>query len=117
MKHRWLRALALQITTMLAACLLQALSYGVSAGLYAALLWGMVPVAGLLTACRAVRRGLLNYVAWIAPPACMYIVHYALWGFSPAAGAGLLTAFLSLVGAAAGEVLNQRNPKDKARKR
>ena len=34
MKHRWLRALALQIATILAACLLQALSYGVSAGLY-----------------------------------------------------------------------------------
>ena len=109
MKHRWLLAWGLQVLEMLAAGLLAALSYGAAAGLYAVLLWGGVPLAGLFTACRAVRRGLNNYLAWIAPAPCLFGAHWLLWGFSPAAGAGLLTAFLALVGAAAGEVLNQRD--------
>ena len=115
MKRRWIWAWALQVMEMLAVCLLQALSYGAGAALYAALLWVAVPLAGMLTACRAVQRGLLNYAAWVAPPACLYAAHYALWGFSPSAGAGLLTAFLSLVGAAAGEVIAQRKNDKKAR--
>ena len=114
MKHRWLLAWGLQILEMLAAGLLAALSYSVAAGLYVVLLWGGVPLAGLFTSCRAVRRGLNNYLAWIAPALCLFAAHYLMWGFSPAVGAGLLTAFLSLVGAAAGEVLNQR---DKARRK
>ncbi|MBQ8111236.1 MAG: hypothetical protein IJ124_13855 [Clostridia bacterium] len=113
MKHRWLMAWALQIIEMLAAGLLASLAYGAGAGLYAAALWGLVPLAGLLTACRAVRRGLNNYLAWIAPAGCLYAAHFLLWGFSPAAGAALVTAFLSLVGAAAGEVLNQREGRQK----
>lgn len=108
MKHRWIAAWLIQIVEMAAVCLVQALSHGAGAGLYAALLWGAVPLAGMLTACRAVRRGLLNYAAWIAPPACLFAVHYAVWRFSPAPGAGILTAFLSLIGAAAGEVLRLR---------
>ncbi len=108
MKHRWALAWGIQVLEMLAAGLLAALSYGAGAGLYAVLLWGGVPLAGLFTACRAVRRGLNNYLAWLAPAPCLFGAHYLLWGFSPNPGAGLLTAFLSLVGAAAGEVLNQR---------
>ena len=115
MKRRWLWALALQTAEMLAVCLVQALSYGAGAGLYAALLWAAVPLAGLLTACRAVLRGLNNYLAWLAPPACLYAAHYALWGFSPSPGAALLTAFVSLVGAAAGEVLRLRKNDKRAR--
>ncbi len=113
MKHRWLWAWLIQIGQMLAICLVQALSRGIGEALYAALLWAAVPLAGLLTACGAVRRGLLNYAAWLAPPACLFGVHYAVWGFSPPAGAGMLTAFLSLVGAAAGEVVVRRNRRNK----
>ena len=105
MKHRWILAWMIQIAEMLAACAAQALSYGVHATLYGLLLWVGVPLAGLFTACAAVKRGLLNYAAWIATPACLYAAHYALWGFSPAAGAALVTALASLVGAAAGEVI------------
>lgn len=108
MKHKWLAAWLIQIAEMLAVCLVQALAHGVGAGLYAALLWVAVPLAGLLTSCRAVQRGLLNYAAWIAPPACLFAAHYAVWRYSPAPGAGVLTAFASLVGAAAGEVLRLR---------
>ena len=112
MKHRWLIAWGIQALEMLAAGLVASLSLAfVHPALYAALIWAGVPLAGLFTACRAVRRGLNNYIAWLAPAPCLYAAHAALWGFAPAAGAGLLTAFLSLVGAAAGQVLNQRDPK------
>ena len=105
MKRTWILAWLLQIAAMLAVCLLQALTYTVHPALYAALLWALVPLAGAYTAYRAVRRGLLNYAAWIAPPVCLYAAHYAIWGFAPSAGAALLTAFCALVGAAAGEQL------------
>ena len=112
MKHKWLWAWLLQIAEMAAVCLVQALCYGAGAALHAVLLWGVVPLTGLLTACRAVLRGLNNYLAWIAPAACLYLVNYLIWGFSPPAGAALLTAFMSLVGAAAGEVMIQRKKRN-----
>ena len=111
MKHGWAWAWALQIAEALAAGFLASLAYGAGAFLYGAALWGLMSLTGLLTACRAVNRGLNNYLAWLAPAACLYLAHYLIWGFSPPAGAGLLTALLSLVGAAAGEVLNQRRDK------
>lgn len=111
MKYRWIGALALQIGEMAAAGALVALSEYAGALPHGVLLWGLMPVAGLLSACQAVRRGLNNYLAWIAPAACLYGANILIWGYSPPAGAALLTAFASLVGAAAGEVLNQRSPK------
>ena len=108
MKHRWLWAWAIQFAEATAAGLLAALAFGWSAILYGVLLWGGVPLAGLLSACRAVRRGLNNYLAWIAPAPCLYAANFLLWGYSPPAGPALLTALLSLVGAAAGQVLSQR---------
>ena len=108
---RWLRAWALQIAAMLAAGLMAAISAGAGRLVYGALLWIALPLAGALTAWAAVRGGLWNYAAWIAPPACMYAAHYALWRFAPPAGPALLCAFVSLVGAAAGEVTVQRTRK------
>jgi len=116
MKHRWILAWALQAAEMLAVGLLAALTEGVSPALRGALLWGAAPLAGLLTACRAVGRGLNNYLAWLAPAACLLAAYRLVWGFSPPAGPALLTAFLSLVGAAAGEVLVRRGgPSEKTR--
>ena len=108
MKHKWIWAWAIQFAEATAAGLLAALAFGWSAILYGVLLWGGVPLAGLLSACRAVQRGLNNYLAWLIPAPCLYAAHRLVWGFAPSAGAGLLTAFLSLVGAAAGQVLVQR---------
>lgn len=113
MKKKWLCAWLIQIVIMLIVCVLQALSYMLSVILYDILLWGMVPLAGLLTAYRAVKRGLLNYAAWIAPPVCLYFSHLIVWGFAPSAGAALLSAFVSLIGAAAGEVSVQRSQRSK----
>ena len=113
----WLRAWLIQIAVMLAACLIASAAHGVGpAWLYGALLWVGAPLAGLATAYRAVRCGLLNYAAWIAPPACLYASHWLLWRYAPSAGAALLCAFTSLVGAAAGQVVieqNRQRQKDK----
>ena len=108
MKHRWIVAWVIQVAEALAAGLLAALAVGWGAAASKVLLWGFAPLAGLFSACQAVRRGLNNYLAWLAPAPCLFAAHYALWGFAPPAGAALLTAFLSLVGAAAGQVLVQR---------
>ena len=108
MKKRWYVAWAIQIIEMLLAGLLASASNLVSAPLYAVLLWAGAPLAGLFTSCRAVRRGLNNYLAFLAPAPCLYLAHALLWGFIPGAGPGLVTALLSLIGAAAGEVLNRR---------
>ena len=113
MKKRWLAALLIQTAVMLAVCAAQALSLGLGGALYDALLWVAVPLAGLLTAARAVIRGLNNYLAWIAPPVCLATAHAAVWLYAPAPGAVLLTALAALIGAAAGEVWRQRHPKKK----
>ena len=108
MKHRWLWAWVIQAAEMLAAGFVAALSQGLGAIPHGIALWALMPAAGLLTACRAVLRGLNNYLAWIAPAPCLYAANFLLWGYSPPAGPALLTALLSLVGAAAGQVLSQR---------
>lgn len=70
--------------------------------------WALMPLAGAVSAYRATRRGLLNYAAWIAPPACMGAAHWAIWTYLPSPGPVLVCALISLIGAAAGEVMNQR---------
>ena len=113
MKHRWLRALALQIAEMAAVGMLTALAQGVGALPRALMLWVATPVAGMVTACRAVQRGLNNYLAWIPPALCLFLANWLVWGYAPPAGPALLTALTSLVGAAAGQVLMQRGEGDK----
>ena len=112
MKHRWLRALALQTVEMIGISLLAALAQEAGALPRAIMLWGAVPLAGLVTACQAVRGGLNNYLAWIAPVPCLYGINLLVWGYAPPPGPALLTAFLSLVGAAAGQVIVQRGDND-----
>ena len=108
MKHRWILAWILQAVEMLAAGLLAALAVSWGTIPSGALLWAGMPLAGLFSACQATRRGLNNYLAWLAPAPCLYAAHIALWGFAPPAGPALLTAFCALVGAATGQVLVQR---------
>lgn len=105
--------MGLQIAESLAAGLLAALAVLAGPVPCGVMLWGVAPLAGLFTACRAVRRGLNNYCAWIAPAACLFLAHWLLWGYAPPAGAALLTAFTSLIGAAAGEVLSQREKRQR----
>ncbi len=107
-KIKWLLVWLAQIGMMLAAGAVVALLDMVHPILFGIASWAAMPILGLLSACWATRRGLLNYAAWIAPPVCMWLSHYLIWQYSPAPGPALLTAFVSLVGAAAGEVLNQQ---------
>ena len=103
LKRNWAVAWLIQTAEMLAVCLVQALCFGI-APLDDILLWGAVPLAALFTAFQAVRRGLNNYVAWLAPPVCLFAAHYFIWRYSPSAGAAMLAAFTAIVGAAAGDV-------------
>lgn len=107
-KWNWATAWIVQIVVMLAAGAVTALTDMLHPVVFAILSWAAMPALGLLTACRATRRGLLNYAAWIAPPVCMWLSHFVIWQYSPAPGPVLVCAFVSLVGAAAGEVLNQQ---------
>lgn len=116
MKHKkvnpsgfiWMKALAIQLVESLAAGLLTALAAGLPPVFSGLTLWLFMPVIGALSAFQAVRRGLLNYVAWLPPPVCLYIAHYLLWRYAPPAGPALLCAFIALIGAAAGEVYKER---------
>lgn len=110
-KWKWPLAWLMQLFGMLAVGCLTALSDILHPAVYVAMAWVVMPVLGLLSACQATRRGLLNYAAWIAPPACMWVTHYLIWSYSPSPGPMMLCAFLALVGAAAGEVLNQQKKK------
>lgn len=111
-KWNWATAWLVQALTMLAAGAVTAGTDLLHPALFAVLSWAGMPVLGLISACRATRRGLLNYAAWIAPPVCMWLSHFLIWKYSPAPGPVLLCAFVSLVGAAAGEVLNQQKKKN-----
>lgn len=104
----WAAAWLIQILEALGIGLIASALYALGGPIYGIALWAVVPLLDAVTAYRAVRRGLLNYLGWIAPPACLYAAHYALWRYAPSAGAALACAFVSLVGAAAGEVMNQR---------
>ena len=79
--------------------------------------WGLLPLAGLCSAYIATRQGLNNYLAWIAPPLLAGILWLLRWTYLPTPGPVLLTAFCSVVGAAAGEVKNQENSRRKDRHR
>lgn len=101
---KWLVTWVLQILTMMILGVLIALVEWFGGGLHDVALWGLSPIIGAVSAYRATRRGLLNYAAWLAPPACVAVSQWLVWGFLPQPGPVLLCAFISLVGAAAGEV-------------
>ena len=95
-----------------AACLalgaLAALSLWLGKLVHAAFLWGVAPLGGAAAGYIAVRRGLNNYLAWLAPPLMEALANLLIWGYPPSAGPVFLCGFLSLVGAAAGEVRNRQ---------
>ena len=105
---KWLWILLIQCISMLAFGALISLSIIPGKVFHGICLWGVAPIAGFISACMATRRGLLNYAAWIAPPAMEVFGSLLVWGYSPAMGPVFLCAFISLVGAATGEVLNRQ---------
>lgn len=70
-------------------------------------LWIMPPVLGALSAFCLTRAGLISFAAWIVPPIVHSAVPWIALGYPPPPGTMLLCALVSLVGAAAGDVLNR----------
>lgn len=113
-RWKWPVVWAVQWLVMLVVGALIAFSVLLGGWLSDVVAWVGMSAAGLISAYRATRRGLLNYAAWIAPPVCMGFAHWLIWWYPPHAGPVLLSALVSLVGAAAGEVKNQQeNAKQK----
>lgn len=108
---RWLWIWLLQFVCMLAAAMLLSLSLWLGGLAYGLCLWGIMPIAGAISACLATKAGLLNYAAWIAPPLMLILGHNLLWSYAPNPGPVLVCAFVSLVGAATGEVMKRRGRK------
>lgn len=108
-RGKWLVIWLIQAASMLTLSVGIALSYYLSATLHNLLLWIGLSAAGFTSACLATKKGLLNYAAWIMPPTAGFMGHYWVWSYMPGAGPVLLCAFVSLVGAATGEVIKQQN--------
>ena len=108
-RMKWPIAWLLEIVEMAAAGVLTALAHIPGGAVSALASWAFMPAAGLSVSLMATRRGLLNYAAWIAPPVCMALTHYLLWRYLPDAGPVLLCAFVSVIGAAAGQVIKERD--------
>ena len=72
-------------------------------------LWILPAAVGAWTACLLTISGLNSYAAWIAPPIIHSIVPLIALGFLPSPFSMLLCAFVSLIGAATGEVMSKRS--------
>ncbi len=108
---RWLWIWLIQIAVMALLSLLASLSFFVSGFLYGLCLWVLLPLAGFAAAYLATVKGLLNYAAWLAPAIVLVAVHALLYGYAPRLGQIFLLSFVSLVGAAAGEVVRRSRRK------
>ena len=70
----------------------------------------IAPIAfGSWSACRAAHCGLISYAAWLLPPVIHSIVPWIAIGYPPTPLSMLLCAFISLIGAATGDVLYKRD--------
>ena len=107
-KIPWPLVWLIQAAAMLALGLLTALSALLGGVVHGIFLWALMPLGGMAAGCLATLRGLNNYLAWLAPPLMEIAASLLVWGYSPAVGPVFLCAFLSLVGAAAGEVCRRQ---------
>ena len=107
----WLLIWFIQAAAMLLLGVLTALSKWLGGFIHGAFLWAVMPLGGMAAGCAATRKGLNNYLAWLAPPLMEILGSMLIWGYSPQAGPVFLCGFLSLVGAATDEVLNRQERK------
>ena len=106
---KWLWILLIQMASLLLLSLLLERTYYLSIALHTICTWAIFPIAGMFSACFATRKGLLNYVAWFIPPAMQFLGYFISWPYFIKPGPVFLCAFISLIGAAAGEVLKKRD--------
>ncbi len=104
------------IVAAFAALAVMALLAGPAAGpLYAALMWGVAPLSGAVTAFFMVRLGINAFAAFWLPPVVATAVHWLIAGVPPLSfGMTLTAALLSILGAAAGEESIKRAKKKRA---
>lgn len=107
MHCRWPWILLVQSAATIAVFCLLSLSLWLGGFIHGLFLWVLTPVAGFISACIATRAGLLNYAAWLIPPLAQIAASMILWGYPANVGPVFLCAFISLVGAATGEVLKR----------
>ncbi len=79
-----------------------------STGLHTALTWGLLPAFGAVSAYFLCVKGINNYLAWLLPPIMAVAGHFLAFFYPPSsAGAYMLIAVLSIIGAAAGDVVKK----------
>lgn len=110
---RWLWIWLVQIICMAVLAVVAAGSLFISSVLYEIFMWGVLPIAGCASACLSTGKGLLNYAAMLAPPVMQVLGHLLLWGYGPDVPPVCLCGFLSLVGAATGEVIKRQGKQTK----
>ncbi len=108
---RCVAALAIQLFAVFLSALLIAFTRPVPL-VYGVLIWLVLPIIGALSSCVCTVKGVNAFIAWIMPPLGATAAGFlASLGFSPDAGPIFLLAFVSLVGAAAGDVLMKQRAK------
>ena len=119
MKRRWpwlilgQAAIVALVTALAVAALL--VDPAMAGPMYAALMWGAVPLSGAVTAFFMVRLGVNPFAAFWLPPVIATAVHWLIAGLPPLSFGMTLTATLvSIVGAAAGEESTKRAKKKRA---
>ncbi|MGI6238071.1 MAG: hypothetical protein ACOYI5_00400 [Christensenellales bacterium] len=107
-KHKWLAILLIQAVAAFALSFAVYNTLWLSLTMYEIFSWYALPAFGAINAYLATVKGLNNYLAWITPPAVGVVAHYAAFFWLPEAGPVFACAVLSVVGAAAGEVVKRR---------
>ena len=79
--------------------------------LYGLLIWGALPLSAFISALLLARLGLNPYICWLIPPLALTVISLVTMGYVAGGAAVLLTAFLGVVGAAAGDTLNKYHRK------
>lgn len=82
--------------------------------IYEILIYGFVPCICMYSAGKLVLKGINPYLTWILPPIGETAAGFLItMGFGPQPLPIMITAFLSLVGAAAGDVMKKAMKKDR----
>lgn len=109
---KYLLMLVLQFVGMAVSAYILFNTLWLSRTVYNICIWGVWPVLGIFSAYMVTVRGVNNFLAWIAPPLAGLAAHYAAFFYMPeSAGPFFICAFLSVVGAAAGDVVKKYKSK------
>lgn len=111
-KLRYPLLLLLQAAGMLVLSYLLLSLLWVSGTLYQVSAWAVLPLLGAVSAYLVTVKGINCYLGWIAPPAMGLLAHYLAFFYLPAsAGPFFVCAVVSVIGAAAGDVVKKSKRK------